>query len=187
MQHVGNKGLENASAAKEPAEKPESSSNGVYSLAAARARRVARSAEERRDRMGVPAELRGIDLRGIDLERVSSPARERFWFEINRFTRNLYATATNLAITETNRPYSPITATQMRSAARQARLPEPAPAKPFGSAIALDALQIFGAALCGAFATKPEMLGDFGMVPLAVALCGTIGVFLAREILGQRS
>jgi preprotein translocase subunit SecY len=56
-----------------------------------------------------------------------------------------------------------------------------------GLTFVLDALQIIGAAVCGALATKPDLVGDGGAFPLAAALIVTVGIFLTRETLASRS
>jgi hypothetical protein len=56
-----------------------------------------------------------------------------------------------------------------------------------GAGFLLDALQILGAASCGALATQPDVAGDYGPIALVVALAATISIFLLREVLYARA
>ncbi len=157
----------------------------VVSLAAARVRR-----EQRRKQQPPPQslpELTGLDLRGVDMERMTPSAREHFWFNLNRYARRLYGGACERSAAESAEVYAPITADHIRDAERgrveRARRGEQ---ERFGAMMILDSLQILGAALCGALATKPDLVGEAGVLPLAVALAATVSVFLVRETISAR-
>lgn len=156
----------------------------VFSLAAAR---LKRRAAKNADKATLP-ELAGLDLRGVDLERMTESAREHFWFNMNRYARRLYGAAGELSTAETDLPSAPITADHVRWAElhRLRRLQRTEHTET-GMTFLLDALQILGAALCGALATKPDLVGDAGFVPLTLALAGTVSVFLARELVTSRT
>jgi len=156
----------------------------VVSLAAARMRRARRNKTER----PMPPELVGLDLRAIDFERMTQSAREHFWFNLNRYARRLYGAASDLSVIEYPQANAPVTADHIREAEiarmRQVRRAE---RTDLGLGFVLDALQILGAALCGALATKPDLIGGAGIFPLCVALVATVSVFLAREVVTMRA
>lgn len=157
----------------------------VYSLAAARLRRA-------RLRQGpekpIPAELTALDMRGVELERMTRSAREHFWFNLNRYARQLFGAANELCIEESGQDNGPVTADHVRMAEthRMRRIARRERAD-LGLVFVLDALQIVGAAVCGALATKPDLLGAGGALPLTAALLVTVGVFLARETIVTRT
>ena len=157
----------------------------VYSLAAARLRR--NRAPRNPQNKPAPPELIGLDLRAIDVERMTPQAREHFWFNLNRYARQLFGSACERSIAESNNAAAPVTAQHVRTAElERMRRVQRVERGDLGIAFVLDALQILGAALCGAFATKPDLLGDAGVFPLAIALTATVSVFLAREVLVTR-
>jgi hypothetical protein len=172
--------------AREAANEAAAASPQVYSLAAARLRknRAARPARSK----PVPPELSGLDMRAIDIERMTPSAREHFWFNLNRYARQLFGSASERSMAESNVAAAPIAANHVRMAELdRVRRVQRSERADLGATFVLDALQILGAALCGAFATKPDLLGDAGMFPLAIALTATISIFLAREVVATRS
>jgi hypothetical protein len=158
--------------------------SAVLSLAAARLKRARRKRAEQ----PVPLELAGLDLRAVDMDRMTVAAREHFWFNLNRYARRLYGAASDLSALEYAQPEAPVTADHVREAelTRMRRVRRVQRAD-LGLGFVLDALQILGAALCGALATKPDLVGDAGMLPLCVALVATVTIFLAREVVSMRS
>jgi len=136
----------------------------------------------------VPAELTGLDLRGVELERMTRSAREHFWFNLNRYARQLFGAANDLSIAQSAQPNAAVTAQHIRTAEMQRlRRIRRNERTELGMVFLLDALQIVGAAVCGALATKPDLMGDWGAFPLAIALVGTVTVFLSREALATRT
>ena len=138
----------------------------------------------------MPPELVGLDLRSIDFERMTQSAREHFWFNLNRYARRLYGAASDISVVEYPQANAPVTADHIREAelARMRGIRR-AERTDLGLGFVLDALQILGAALCGALATKPDLIGggSAGIFPLCVALVATVSVFLAREVLTMRA
>jgi hypothetical protein len=160
-------------------------STAVYSLAAARLRKS--RAKNAQTSKPAPPELTGLDLRAIDFERMTPSAREHFWFNVNRYARQLFGSSCERSMAESNNPTAPIAANHVRqSELDRVRRAQRVERSDLGMTFVLDALQILGAALCGAFATKPDLLGDAGMLPLAATLTATVAVFLAREVLATR-
>jgi hypothetical protein len=91
-----------------------------------------------------------------------------------------------MSMAECDHPYSPICVGHVRDAelnrmTLQARRSHTY----FGVFFVLDALQIVGAAACGALATEPELVS--GVLPLAATLGLTVLVFLVREALAARA
>ena len=129
-----------------------------------------------------------MDLRGVELERMTRSAREHFWFNVNRYARQLFGAANELCIAQTAQPNAAVTAQhictveiqRMRRIHRKERTD-------LGLIFVLDALQIVGAAVCGALATKPDLIGNGGALPLGAALVITVSIFLAREALATRT
>jgi hypothetical protein len=147
-----------------------------------------RRARKNRAERPVPPELAGLDMRAIDMDRMTPQAREHFWFNLNRYARTLFGTAVDRSALEYAQPDSPVTADHIRQAESQRmrgiRRNERAD---LGLGFLLDALQIFGAALCGALATKPDLIGEAGVLPLCIALAATVSLFLGREMLAIRA
>lgn len=163
---------------------PASDKPQVTSIAAARMRRTQKNKSQR----PMPPELVGLDLRAIDMERMTPSAREHFWFNLNRYARRLYGTASDLSVREHVQPNSPVTADHIREAETQRmRRVVRIERTDLGLGFVLDALQILGAALCGALATKPDLVGAAGVLPLCVALVATVTIFLAREVVAMRA
>lgn len=157
----------------------------VYSLAAARLRRSRTHTVQEKP---VPPELTGLDLRGVELERMTRSAREHFWFNLNRYARDLFGAANELCVAQTAQPNAALTAQHICAAEiRRMRRMRRSENADLGLTFVLDALQIIGAAVCGALATKPDLVGDGGAFPLAAALIVTVGIFLTRETLASRS
>jgi hypothetical protein len=160
----------------------------VVSLASVRARRKLRSLSARRDKTPAsPLAFEQIDLEGLDFDRLTPGARQLYWFNLNNYARHLYASAADVSAGESGNGYSPVTTDHMREAEskrlgavrhREAML---------GAGFVLDALQILGAATCGALATRPAIAAGYGAIPLVVALGGTIAIFLLREFLYARA
>lgn len=115
-------------------------------------------------------------------------AREHFWFNLNRYARQLFGAANELCLSQTAQRNAPVTAQHVCAAEEQRvqRLRRVEYAD-LGLVFVLDALQIVGAAVCGALATKPNLVGDGGALPLAAALVVTVSIFLAREMLATRT
>lgn len=160
---------------------PRGASN-VVSLAAARLRR-----QRRRNQPG-PREpgFDGIDLFGLDFERLDPAARRLYWFSVTNYSRHLYASACDAAIAEHRNAYAPVTVEHLRKAEKRRLGGVTRRHGEFGIVFVLDALQIFGAAACGALATEPAALAGSGPIPLIVALAATAAIFLTREHIESR-
>jgi hypothetical protein len=162
--------------------------SNVVSLATVRARKRIRALSSRKDaNAAMPATFEQIDLEGLDLDRLTPGARQLYWFNLNNYARHLFASASDIAAVDSGNGYAPVTTDHLREAEtkrlgavrhREAML---------GAGFVLDALQILGAATCGALATRPSIAAGYGAVPLVVALAGTIAVFLLREFLYARA
>ena len=180
LKHVGvNKQVRTAASA-DPAP------NGqVFSLAAARLRRLR---ERHATEKPFPLELTALDMRPLELDRMTRGAREHFWFNLNRYARQLFAAASELSLAEPGQAHATVTAEHVRRAEteRMRRILHREHTE-LGLVFLLDALQIVGAAVCGALATKPDLLGGGGAWPLAGALAATVAVFLARETFAARA
>ncbi len=155
----------------------------VISLAVARNRRYRRTQAK-----ATPVELEQLDLRGVDLDRMTPEAREHYWFNLNKYARHLYVASCELSMAECDHPYSPICVGHVREAElHRMTLQGRRMHKYFGLFFVLDGLQILGAAACGALATKPALVSTAGVIPLAAALGLTVLVFLTREALAART
>jgi hypothetical protein len=155
---------------------PTKGGGNVVSIAAARHRRP-RSV--RRNARNVTAD--GLDLEGLDVDRMSSGARELYWFNVNRHARRLFLASSDASIMSARNPYAEITADHVQRAEEWRRRSERRGTRQFGLTLVLDALQICGAATCGALATRPAFIADAGIYPLAAALMLTATLFLLRE------
>jgi len=153
----------------------------VISLAMVRNQRV----QQNRPRPALP-ELEELDLRGVDLDRMTAEAREHYWFQVNKYARHLYVSACDLSMSECDHPYSPVCVQHVRDAEMRRIALQRGVGRTFGLPFVLDGLQILGAAACGALATRPTMFSSAGVLPLAVAMTLTIAVFLWRETLAAR-
>ena len=158
----------------------------VLSLSAARARREQR---RRASRRGSLPELEGIDLRGVDLDRLSPEAREHYWFNVNKYARHLFVSSCELSMDDCDHPHAPVCVQHVREAElnRMAMQSNRGDRGTFGLLFFMDGLQILGAAACGALATQPGLFGSAGMVPLAISILLTAGVFLFREAVAARA
>lgn len=160
----------------------------VVSLASARARRRQRGLAERQSKSSSsPLTFEQIDLEGLDFDRLTPGASQLYWFNLNNYARHLFASASDISAVENGNGHAPVTTDHLREAEskrlgavrhREALL---------GAGFVLDALQILGAATCGALATRPAIADGYGALPLVVALGGTIAIFLLREFLFARA
>jgi hypothetical protein len=158
----------------------------VLSLSVARRARLAR--KQIKPRPSMP-ELEGIDMRGIDVDRLTAEAREHYWFNVNKYARHLFVSSCDLSMKECDHPYSPICVHHVREAElkRMGMQSSQTSVRTFGLLFFMDALQILGAAACGALATKPSLFASAGMVPLAICMGLTVSVFLFREAVAARA
>ncbi len=161
---------------------PRRGASNVISLAAARARR------QRRRNVPIIRELGfdSIDLFGLDFERLDPAARRLYWFNVTNYSRHLYASACDTAITEDRNAYATVTVEHLREAEKRRLGALTRRHGEFGIVFVLEALQIFGAAACGALATEPTALAGSGPIPLMIALAATAAIFLAREHIQAR-
>ena len=148
----------------------------VVSIAAARHRRP-RTVR----RTGRPASHHGLDLEGLDFDRMSSGAREVYWFNVNRHARRLFLASSDASIMRARDPYAEISADHVQRAEEWRRRSERRGTRQFGLTLVLDAMQICGAAVCGALATRPAFIADAGFYPLAAALTVTATLVMLRE------
>ncbi len=183
---LGGTGLTPQRSNSRPAETTKGDPATVLSLSAARARREQRRRARRR---GSLPELQGIDLRGIDLDRLSPEAREHYWFNVNKYARHLFVSSCELSMDDCDHPHAPVCVQHVREAElnRMAMQSNRGDRGTFGLLFFMDGLQILGAAACGALATQPGLFGSAGMVPLAISILLTAGVFLFREAVAARA
>ena len=158
----------------------------VVSLAAARNR--LRSHTNRRPKTAaVPAELEQVDLEGLDFDRLTPGARQLYWFNLNNYARHLFASASDIAAVDSGHGYATVTTEHLREAEKKRLGAVRQREAMLGAGFILDALQILGAATCGALATRPVLTEGYGPAPLVAALAGTIAIFLVREFLYARA
>jgi len=122
-----------------------------------------------------------LDLDGLDLDRMSQGARELYWFNVNRYSRRLFLAASDASIMSARSPYAEIGAEHVQRAEEWRRRHERRNTRQLGLTFVLDALLIFGAAVCGALATKPAFLADASPYPLGAAMTVTAVLFLIKE------
>ena len=158
----------------------------VVSLAAARAKMRTRQKDVERSPATAP-DTAQLDLEGLDLDRLTPGARQLYWFNLNNYARHLFAAAADIAVREGGHGAAPVSPSHLRAAERKRLGAVRQREALLGAGFFLDALQILGAATCGALATRPEVAGDFGPLPLVVALAATISIFLLREFLYARA
>lgn len=159
----------------------------VVSLAAARARLRLRKNMPLKPHQPAPADIEQLELEGLDLDRLTPGARQLYWFNINNYARHLFAAAADFAIREGGHTAAPISGNHLRDAERKRLGAVRHREALLGAGFLLDALQILGAAACGALATRPEVAEGFGPLPLVAALAATISIFLLREFLYARA
>jgi len=160
----------------------------VVSLASARDRLRSHSTPRNKPAHAPsPADLEQVDLEGLDFDRLTPGARQLYWFNVNNYARHLFASASDIAAVDSGHGYATVTTEHLREAEdkrlgavrqREAML---------GAGFVLDALQILGAATCGALATRPTLAEGYGPGPLVAALAATIAIFLLREFLYARA
>ena len=115
-------------------------------------------------------------------------ARQLYWFNLNNYARHLYAAASDFAVREGGHSGAAITGNHLRDAERKRLGAVRQREAMLGAGFLLDALQILGAAACGALATRPEVAQGFGgPLALVAALAATISIFLVRELLYARA
>ena len=159
----------------------------VVSLAAARARLRLRKKPADKSQTA-PADLGQLELEGLDLERLTPGARQLYWFNVNNYARHLFAAASDYAVRDGGHSTAPITGNHLRDAERKRLGAVKQREALLGAGFVLDALQIVGAAACGALATRPEAAqGVGGPLALVAALAVTISIFLVREVLYARA
>ena len=122
-----------------------------------------------------------LDLEGLDVDRMSQGARELYWFTVNRYARRLFLASSDTSIMSARSPYAEIGAEHVQRAEEWRRRSERRNGRKLGVTFVLDAILIFGAAVCGALATRPEFLDPAGPYPLAAAITVTAALFLMKE------
>jgi len=161
----------------EQATKHGSSTNKVVSLAEARERLMHKRARE----ASSPSYLADpTELDQLDLSRMNPEARDLFWFNVSRYAYDLAATARSYSDAEAGEPDAIITPDHVESAETH-RLITPPRRTRFGLGFSLDALQMVGAATCGALAARPGAANGASFVALAFAMMLTVGAFLVRQ------
>jgi hypothetical protein len=158
----------------------------VVSLASAR-NRLRASATRQRKAAGTPDSLEQVDLEGLDFDRLTPGARQLYWFNVNNYARHLFASASDLAAVGSGHGYAAVTTEHLREAEKKRLGAVRQREAMLGAGFVLDALQIFGAATCGALATRPTLAEGYGPTPLVAALAATIAIFLLREFLYARA
>ena len=137
----------------------------------------------------VPAssEVGGPNLGGVDFERMTPSAREHFWFNLDRYALQLFHAADELSAAETRRHDAVVTAEHVCAAEVRRMLRVRRDDRgDFGLVFLLDAMQILGAALCGALATKVDFANQEGVLSFVAVVVVTIGVCVLREVTGGR-
>lgn len=172
----------------QPAAEPTGKGAGgnVVSLASARSRLRAHS-KPRVTPVSTPPDLEQIDLEGLDFDRLTPGARQLYWFNINNYARHLFASASDIAAVDSGHGYATVTTEHLREAEKKRLGAVRQREALLGAGFILDALQILGAATCGALATRPNLAEGYGPLPLVGALAVTIAVFLLREFLYARA
>lgn len=158
----------------------------VYSLANARRRRETRAHSERIKRTPDMAVYDAIDLTGVDLDRLTPGARQLYWYNLTNHARFIFASASDGAMRDKGIRDAPISTDHVQDADDKQIGNSHRREAEFGMGFVLDALQILGAATCGALATRPMALEGAGPWPLVAALTATVFVFVAREHLYSR-
>jgi hypothetical protein len=158
----------------------------VVSLASARNR--LRAHPSRPNKAGVaPDALEQVDLEGLDFDRLTPGARQLYWFNVNNYARHLFASASDIAAVDSGHGYATVTTEHLRDAETKRLGAVRQREAMLGAGFVLDALQILGAATCGALATRPNLAEGYGPAPLVAALAATIAIFLLREFLYARA
>jgi hypothetical protein len=161
----------------EQATKQGSSANKVVSLAEARERLLHKRARE----ASAPSYMADpTELDHLDLSRMTPEARDLFWFSVSRYAYDLAATACTYSDADASEPNGTITPYHVESAETH-RLIAPPRRSRFGLGFSLDALQMVGAATCGALAARPGAADGASFVALAFAMMLTVGAFLVRQ------
>lgn len=158
----------------------------VVSLKQARRRREYRERQARLKNAPPASAYDGVDVTGVDLDRLTPGARQLFWYDVTNYARHVYASASDAAIRESGLRHAPISSEHVQAAeVRRAGASSFARRREneFGLGFVLDALQILGAATCGALATRPMALEAAGPWPLVTALTITVAIFIGREYL----
>lgn len=158
----------------------------VVSLASARNRLRAHPARASKAAVA-PEALEQVDLEGLDFDRLTPGARQLYWFNVNNYARHLFASASDIAAVGSGHGYATVTTEHLRDAEKKRLGAVRQREAMLGAGFVLDALQILGAATCGALATRPNLAAGYGPAPLVVALAATIAIFLLREFLYARA
>jgi hypothetical protein len=133
------------------------------------------------------ADFAQVDLEGMDFDRLTPGARQLYWFNVNNYARHLFASASDVAAVDSGHGYATVTTEHLREAERKRLGAVRQREAMLGAGFVLDALQILGAATCGALATRPTLAEGYGPLPLVTALAATIAIFLVREFLYARA
>ena len=168
----------------EPAGK--AAGGSVVSLASAR-NRLRGHPKSRNKPAPTPADAEQVDLEGLDFDRLTPGARQLYWFNVNNYARHLFASASDLAAVDSGHGYATVTTEHLREAEKKRLGAVRQREAMLGAGFVLDALQILGAATCGALATRPTLAEGYGPAPLVAALAATIAIFLLREFLYARA
>lgn len=178
-----------ATPAGHPAAGPSGKGPGGSVVSLASARNRLRSHAKPRTHKAVPAPetLEQVDLEGLDFDRLTPGARQLYWFNVNNYARHLFASASDIAAVDSGHGYATVTTEHLRDAEKKRLGAVRQREAMLGAGFVLDALQILGAATCGALATRPNLAEGYGPAPLVVALAATIAIFLLREFLYARA
>jgi hypothetical protein len=158
----------------------------VVSLASARNRLRSHPAHHNTP-ASAPADFEQIDLEGLDFDRLTPGARQLYWFNVNNYARHIFASASDIAVVDCGHGYATVTTEHLREAEKKRLGAVRQREAMLGAGFVLDAMQILGAATCGALATRPTLAEGYGPAPLVAALAATIAVFLLREFLYARA
>jgi len=176
------------SPAAQPVHEPDGNGAGgiVVSLASAR-NRLRSHPKQRNNPVTALPDFEQVDLEGFDFDRLTPGARQLFWFNVNNYARHLFASASDIAAVDSGHGYATMTTEHLREAEKKRLGAVRQREAMLGAGFVLDALQILGAATCGALATRPTLAEGYGPAPLVAALAATIAVFLLREFLYARA
>ncbi len=120
-----------------------------------------------------------FEISGLELERLTPEAKELLWLNVSAYAQDLVDAAEMHSDSEEGRD-APVTPYHVESADAARWLRPPLPQRSALS-IALDIIQLVGAATCGALAAKPGVVHGYGFIALALAMMLTAGSFLVRQ------
>lgn len=166
---------------RDPMAKDEQGTEGgrskVVSLATARELRAANHKARRRALVDPEA----FDLDELDVERMSTEAKEAFRLRVERYAQRLLRSSANFSEADGESDEAAIDLKHIKAASRLPSLASGSKQAQFGMGFLLDASLIVSAATVGALCADPTILGSGGYALLAIAVAVTVGAFVAKE------